>query len=67
MSVAAAPQTQATAQSQPPTHMTGMALWLAAITLAVSNFMVVLDTTIANVSVPHIAGSLGFRRRKAFG
>lgn len=39
--------------------MTGMTLWLAAMTLAVSNFMVVLDTTIANVSVPHIAGSLG--------
>ena len=32
--------------------------WLAGIVLAVSNFMVVLDMTIANVSVPHIAGSL---------
>src|SRR3546814_12187458 len=28
-------------------------------TLALSNFMVVLDLTIANVSVPHIAGNLG--------
>ena len=27
--------------------------------LALSNFMVVLDMTIANVSVPHIAGDLG--------
>ena len=27
--------------------------------LAISNFMVVLDLTIANVSIPHIAGNLG--------
>jgi DHA2 family multidrug resistance protein len=33
-------------------------LLLAAFALALSNFMVVLDTTIANVSVEHIAGSL---------
>ncbi|EQB03360.1 DHA2 family efflux MFS transporter permease subunit [Sphingobium indicum] len=32
---------------------------LAGMTLALSNFMVVLDLTIANVSVPHIAGNLG--------
>lgn len=32
---------------------------LAAMVLALSNFMVVLDLTIANVSVPHIAGNLG--------
>ncbi|AMK19092.1 MULTISPECIES: DHA2 family efflux MFS transporter permease subunit [Sphingobium] len=32
---------------------------LAAVVLALSNFMVVLDLTIANVSVPHIAGNLG--------
>ncbi|EQB09849.1 DSBA oxidoreductase [Sphingobium quisquiliarum P25] len=32
---------------------------LAALVLALSNFMVVLDLTIANVSVPHIAGNLG--------
>lgn len=31
----------------------------AAIVLAFSNFIVVLDLTVANVSVPHIAGSLG--------
>ncbi len=34
-------------------------LKLAAIILAFSNFIVVLDLTVANVSVPHIAGSLG--------
>jgi DHA2 family multidrug resistance protein len=32
---------------------------LAAAVLVISNFMVVLDITVANVSVPHIAGSLG--------
>jgi DHA2 family multidrug resistance protein len=32
---------------------------MAGIVLALSNFMVVLDLTIANVSVPHIAGNLG--------
>jgi len=31
----------------------------AGMVLALSNFMVVLDLTIANVSVPHIAGNLG--------
>lgn len=33
-------------------------MWLGGITLAASNFVVVLDATVANVSVPHIAGSL---------
>ncbi|MBW8752799.1 MAG: DHA2 family efflux MFS transporter permease subunit [Sphingomonadales bacterium] len=32
---------------------------LAALVLAFSNFIVVLDMTVANVSVPHISGSLG--------
>src|SRR4029077_18265361 len=32
---------------------------LAGIILALSNFMVVLDITIANVSIPHISGNLG--------
>ena len=36
----------------------GAALTFAALGLALSNFMVVLDTTIANVSVEHIAGGL---------
>ncbi len=44
----------------PPTAppLTGVAMALAAFSLALSNFVVVLDITIANVSVPHIAGSL---------
>jgi MFS transporter, DHA2 family, multidrug resistance protein len=36
----------------------GGVLWLAAIVLATANFIAVLDMTIANVSVPNIAGSL---------
>jgi DHA2 family multidrug resistance protein len=39
--------------------LTGGMLWVAAIVLAIANFMAVLDMTIANVSVPNIAGSLG--------
>src|ERR1700751_4626912 len=37
----------------------GIALVVAGIAIALGNFLVVLDTTIANVSVPTIAGSLG--------
>jgi len=32
---------------------------IAGLTLAFANFMVILDLTVANVSIPHIAGSLG--------
>jgi DHA2 family multidrug resistance protein len=39
--------------------LTGAALLVAAIAIGLGNFMVVLDTTIANVSVPTISGSLG--------
>src|SRR6201986_2820310 len=38
--------------------LTGLPMILAVITLAFANFMVVLDMTIANVSVPNIAGGL---------
>src|SRR6187402_1218961 len=38
--------------------LSGGRMWLAGGVLALSNFMVVLDTAIANVAVPHIAGSL---------
>lgn len=39
--------------------LSGGMLWLAAIVLAAANFIAVLNLTIANVSVPNIAGSLG--------
>jgi DHA2 family multidrug resistance protein len=39
--------------------LTGARLLIAAIAIGAGNFLVVLDSTIANVSVPTIAGSLG--------
>lgn len=39
--------------------LTGAPLFIAAILIGLGNFLVVLDTTIANVSVPTIAGNLG--------
>ncbi|WP_343610680.1 DHA2 family efflux MFS transporter permease subunit [Novosphingobium sp.] len=42
----------------PDQVLQGTSLLIAAFALALSNFMVVLDTTIANVSVEHIAGGL---------
>ena len=50
------------ASAAPPISPTGMpwsTVLLAGLVLALSNFMVVLDLTIANVSVAHIAGGLG--------
>jgi MFS transporter, DHA2 family, multidrug resistance protein len=43
----------------PPPPLRGAALTIAAIALALGTFMQVLDTTIANVSLPTIAGNLG--------
>jgi MFS transporter, DHA2 family, multidrug resistance protein len=45
--------------SPPPAPLTGGRLALVAVALAVGTFMQVLDTTIANVSLPTIAGNLG--------
>src|SRR5262249_13233213 len=45
--------------SAAPAPLKGPGLGLAAILLASANFIAVLDMTIANVSVPSIAGSLG--------
>lgn len=42
-----------------PLPLTGGDLLIAAVLIGLGNFLVVLDTTIANVSVPTIAGSLG--------
>ncbi len=43
----------------PLVPLTGGQLWLAAIMLAMANFIAVLNMTIANVAVPNIAGALG--------
>lgn len=39
--------------------LSGMALVIGAVCLAMANFLAILDTTIANVSISNIAGSLG--------
>ena len=39
--------------------------WLVAITVTLGAFMEVLDTTIVNVSLPHIAGSLSVSPNEA--
>lgn len=39
--------------------LTGITLFFAVLCLAMANFLAILDTTIANVSITNIAGSLG--------
>ncbi len=41
--------------------------WAIALTVTLATFMEVLDTSIANVSLPHIAGAVGQRRREHLG
>lgn len=43
------------ASQQNPAHINP---WIIAIAVMLSTFMEVLDTTVVNVSLPHIAGSL---------
>ena len=45
--------------SKDPPSLEGGMLWTAGIVLALSNFVAVLNMTIANVTVPNIAGALG--------
>ena len=45
--------------------LSGAKLYLCAIMLASANFIAVLDMTVANVSVPNIAGSLGVASSQA--
>ncbi len=40
-------------------QLQGLTLWLCGILLAMANFVAILDVSIANVSVPNIAGALG--------
>jgi MFS transporter, DHA2 family, multidrug resistance protein len=53
----ASPPASAPAAAAPP--LTGSALVLGTIALSLATFMNVLDTSIANVSIPAIAGDLG--------
>jgi len=43
----------------------GINPWLVAVTISMATFMEVLDTSIANVSLPHIAGNLGAGKDEA--
>jgi DHA2 family multidrug resistance protein len=49
----------ASANPAPHPQMVGSALGITAVALALGTFMQVLDTTIANVSIPTISGNLG--------
>jgi DHA2 family multidrug resistance protein len=40
-------------------HLTGISLFFATIGISLATFLIVLDYTIANVSIPYIAGDLG--------
>jgi len=53
-----ATQPAALPSTEPP-PLAGGRLVLAAVMLALANFIIVLDMTVANVSIPHIAGGLG--------
>lgn len=56
------PVTAATPAGPPPVHAPWKPKtnpWLIAATVALAAFMEVLDTSIANVALPHIAGNLG--------
>ncbi|GFZ91404.1 MULTISPECIES: hypothetical protein [Sphingobium] len=50
-----------TANASTPAPLSGTTLILAGVVLAVTNFMVVLDTTIANVSVAHMRSPIPTR------
>lgn len=54
---------QATRAGDP--RMSGARLVIAGFVLAMANFIVVLDMTIANVSIPHIAGGLAVSSQSA--
>ena len=55
----AAPADAPGAAAPGPAPLTGVNLGITAFALAIGTFMQVLDTTIANVSIPTIAGDLG--------
>jgi MFS transporter, DHA2 family, multidrug resistance protein len=59
------PQTLAAGATHPPAHLRATALaapsqnpWIVAVSMMLATFMEVLDTSIASVALPYIAGSL---------
>ncbi len=57
--MAETPAAPAAAPAPEPPPLTGAPLALLTVAIALATFMEILDTTIVNVSVPSIAGSLG--------
>src|ERR1700722_2883880 len=51
--------TQTTGMAQTTAVKPGVSPWAVALTVTLATFMELLDTSIANVSLPHIAGGLG--------
>src|ERR1700742_2203770 len=58
---APAPQTVVAPARWKPTHNP----WVVAMTVTLATFMEVLDSSIANVALPHIAGGLGATQDEA--
>ena len=56
---------QSTTQAQPQVWRPRSNPWAIALTVTLATFMEVLDTSIANVSLPHIAGSLAASQSEA--
>ena len=54
-------------QANPPASASGAAVnpWVIAVLVALASFMEVLDTTIANVALPYIAGGMGVSEDEA--
>jgi DHA2 family multidrug resistance protein len=54
-------------QADPPASASGGAVnpWVIAVLVALASFMEVLDTTIANVALPYIAGGMGVSQDEA--
>ncbi len=55
------PQQQATKKAKRAVNP-----WVVALTVTLATFMELLDTSIANVSLPHIAGGLGAKLRRGY-
>ena len=51
--------TTTTSQAHQTLAVPTLKLWIVALTVTLATFMDVLDTSIANVALPHIAGNLG--------
>ena len=55
----------ATKPTLPPQPAVRVNPWLIALVVALASFMEVLDTTIANVALPYIAGGMGVSEDEA--